>query len=361
MTDARKARETQRIRSGYYHDHNYTWQYVLQPGEDPSLLCREIAGKLRQISPFVPQNNNWTDFILFKQGPTGGDCDASAAAILTFQMAYPYLSTGRLEPLPGKYQEYKITLDDLCCCGETMTSGWTPLKRYLAYLHDALRDKKDPRFAPMDRWIKVKKPGLPMTNPRRDNQRSFRSYCYFYADEMAVPVGQILSKDCLLFLKNVWSPGNMLPVPEGFNTARFSSSYGDTADRLLTYLYYFMVSGDDIYLELLLSNEKKTETRCAIMEATKAWLHHVCGEPLDKRAWNTFVEIHCLQPLCRLQNGVYLPICLFNGKPLRYPKPVPRQLKFLPDSLEESEYLFRTCNRVIPERTRLIQQRISLS
>lgn len=360
MTNTRKIRETQRIRAGYYDRHDYTFQYMLQPGETPALLQWEGNGISKHITPFTPQNN-WTDFIRFKEGPAGGDCDTSAASALTFQMAYPYLRGGKLEPLCGTYQEYGIRTDNLFCCGDTMTSGWMPLKRYLAYLHDALGKNGNPRFPSLDQWVKVYAPGVPMTNARRDSQRSFRSYCYFHADQMAAPVGQALSPDCLLFLNNVWNQGNILPVPRGFNAARFNYSYGDTADRLLTYLYYFMITYETVYLDLLFCHERNPQTRRAVIKSTKAWLSHICGKTPGPAAWNTFVELHCLQPFCQLHNGVYLPICLFNGQPLRYPQPVPKQLKFLPDTLEECECLFRTCNRAIPERSRLIQQRIPLS
>lgn len=359
MTEARKTREIRRIRAGYYHRNNYSWQYVLQPGEDSALLCREVGGKLRQVAPFVPRNN-WTDFICYKEGPAGGDCDASAAAMLTFQMAFPYLCTCELEPLPGKYQEYKLSASTFSCRGDTMTSGWTPLKRYLAFLHDDLKARQDPRFASLDHWVKIYAPGVPMTNRALDSHRSFRRYCYYHAAQLAGPVGQVLSEDCKLFLEYVWSQGNMLPVPDGFNTSRFSSRWGDTSDRLLVYLYYFIISGgNNVYLELLFSHTYNPQTRKKVIEATKNWISHICGETLDGNAWNTFVEIHCLQPFCRLENGVYLPICLFNGQPLQYPKPVPRQLKFLPDNLDECECLFRTSNRMISERSRLVQQRIS--
>ena len=71
MNMERQLREEERIRAGYYQQHNYTWQYVLQPEEYQDLLSREVNGKHLQIYPFHPKNN-WTDFIRFKEGPAGG-------------------------------------------------------------------------------------------------------------------------------------------------------------------------------------------------------------------------------------------------------------------------------------------------
>lgn len=387
MNMERQLREEERIRAGYYQQHNYTWQYVLQPEEYQDLLSREVNGKHLQIYPFHPKNN-WTDFIRFKEGPAGGDCDSSAATMLTFKMVYTYLNDGEIIPQSKKYNEYQIKKAGAKYCGDTITSGWTPLKRYLAYQHQALQNKNHELFDDFDKWVKVKYDGVPMTNFENDCKRGFRDYCYYFAEQMAAPVGRVLSSDCKLFLENVWNQGNLLPVPEFFNKARASDEYGDTIDRMLTYLYYFIMStgddkylksgGNDKYLKLLFCvDEKKQKKRKKDIEeakkATKAvkktkdWIRQVCGEKTGEGAWNTFVEIHFLQPFCNLdKNGIYIPVCMFNNQPLRYTYPpyyekqlhYKKQLRFLPGTLEECECFFRTCNTAILERSRLIQEKI---
>lgn len=374
MNMERQLREEERIRAGYYQQHNYTWQYVLQPEEYQDLLSREVNGKHLQIHPFHPKNN-WTDFIRFKVGNAGGDCDSSAATMLTFKMVYTYLNDGKIIPQDGKYNEkyneYKIEKAGAIYCGDTMTSGWAILKRYLAYQHKALQDKNPELFDDFDKWVKVKYDGVPITNFENDCKRGFKEYCYYFAEQMAAPVGRVLSSDCKLFLENVWNQGNMIPVPEFFNKARASDEYGDTIDRMLTYLYYFVMStgddkylksgGNDIYLKLLFCVEKKCKTDIEEAEKTKEWISQVCGEKTGKGAWNTFVEIHFLQPFCILdKNGIYIPVCMFNNQPLRYTYPpyYEKQLRFLPGTLEECECFFRTCNTAILERSRLIQEKI---
>ncbi len=374
MNMERQLREEERIRAGYYQQHNYTWQYVLQPEEYQDLLSREVNGKHLQIHPFHPKNN-WTDFIRFKVGNAGGDCDSSAATMLTFKMVYTYLNDGKIIPQDGKYNEkyneYKIEKAGAIYCGDTMTSGWAILKRYLAYQHKALQDKNPELFDDFDKWVKVKYDGVPITNFENDCKRGFKEYCYYFAEQMAAPVGRVLSSDCKLFLENVWNQGNMIPVPEFFNKARASDEYGDTIDRMLTYLYYFVMStgddkylksgGNDIYLKLLFCVEKKCKTDIEEAEKTKEWISQVCGEKTGKGAWNTFVEIHFLQPFCNLdKNGIYIPVCMFNNQPLRYTYPpyYKKQLRFLPGTLEECECFFRTCNTAILERSRLIQEKI---
>lgn len=374
MNMERQLREEERIRAGYYQQHNYTWQYVLQPEEYQDLLSREVNGKHLQIHPFHPKNN-WTDFIRFKVGNAGGDCDSSAATMLTFKMVYTYLNDGKIIPQDGKYNEkyneYKIEKAGAIYCGDTMTSGWAILKRYLAYQHKALQDKNPELFDDFDKWVKVKYDGVPITNFENDCKRGFKEYCYYFAGQMAAPVGRVLSSDCKLFLENVWNQGNMIPVPEFFNKARASDEYGDTIDRMLTYLYYFVMStgddkylksgGNDIYLKLLFCVEKKCKTDIEEAEKTKEWISQVCGEKTGKGAWNTFVEIHFLQPFCNLdKNGIYIPVCMFNNQPLRYTYPpyYKKQLRFLPGTLEECECFFRTCNTAILERSRLIQEKI---
>ena len=103
------------------------------------------------------------------------------------------------------------------------------------------------------------------------------------------------------------------------------------------------------------------------MKKTKDWIRQVCGEKTGEGAWNTFVEIHFLQPFCKLdENGIYIPVCMFNNQPLRYTYPpyyekqlhYKKQLRFLPGTLEECECFFRTCNTAILERSRLIQEKI---
>ena len=368
MNMERQLREEERIRAGYYQQHNYTWQYVLQPEEYQDLLSREVNGKHLQIHPFHPKNN-WTDFIRFKVGNAGGDCDSSAATMLTFKMVYTYLNDGKIIPQDGKYNEYKIEKAGAIYCGDTMTSGWAILKRYLAYQHKALQDKNPELFDDFDKWVKVKYDGVPITNFENDCKRGFKEYCYYFAEQMAAPVGQVLSSDCKLFLENVWNQGNMIPVPEFFNKARAREDYGDTIDRMLTYLYYFIISdGNDKYLKLLFCVEEKCKTdieeaekATKAVEKTKEWISQVCGEKTGKGAWNTFVEIHFLQPFCKLdENGIYIPVCMFNNQPLRYTHPpyYEKQLRFLPGTLEECECFFRTCNTAILERSRLIQEKI---
>ena len=374
MNMERQLREEERIRAGYYQQHNYTWQYVLQPEEYQDLLSREVNGKHLQIHPFHPKNN-WTDFIRFKVGNAGGDCDSSAATMLTFKMVYTYLNDGKIIPQDGKYNEkyneYKIEKAGAIYCGDTMTSGWAILKRYLAYQHKALQDKNPELFDDFDKWVKVKYDGVPITNFENDCKRGFKEYCYYFAEQMAAPVGRVLSSDCKLFLENVWNQGNMIPVPEFFNKARASDEYGDTIDRMLTYLYYFVMStgddkylksgGNDIYLKLLFCVEKKCKTDIEEAEKTKEWISQVCGEKTGKGAWNTFVEIYFLQPFCNLdKNGIYIPVCMFNNQPLRYTYPpyYKKQLRFLPGTLEECECFFRTCNTAILERSRLIEEKI---
>lgn len=380
MNKERQLREEERIRAGYYQQHNYTWQYVLQPEEYQDLLSREVNGGHLQIYPFHPKNN-WIDFIRFKEGPAGGDCDSSAATMLTFKMVYTYLKDGKIEPQSRKCNEYQIKKAGAIYCGDTMTSGWTLLKRYLAYQHQALQDKHDELFDDFDKWIKVKevkKVKVPATNLENDCNRSFKEYCYYFAEQMAAPVGRVLSSDCKLFLENVWNQGNMIPVPEFFNKARASDEYGDTIDRMLTYLYYFIMSSDnesssdDKYLELLFCIDEKKQKKCKkdieeaenatkAVEKTKNWIEQVTGEKKGTIAWNKFVDVHVLQPFCKLdENGIYIPVCMFNNQPLRYAYPpyYEKQLRFLPGTLEECECFFRTCNTAILERSRLIQEKI---
>lgn len=77
-----------------------------------------------------------------------------------------------------------------------------------------LQDKNHELFDDFDTWVKVKDDGVPITNFENDCKRGFREYCYYFAEQMAAPVGQVLSSDCKLFLENVWNQGNMIPVPE---------------------------------------------------------------------------------------------------------------------------------------------------
>ena len=363
MNKKRQLREAERIRAGYYQQHNYTWQYVLQPEEDTSLLSHEVSGK---IYPFQPKND-WTDFIRFKYGPAGKDCDSSAAAMLTFELVYDYLQDGEIVPRSDKFGEYQIKKGGAIYCGDTMTSGWGLLKRYFVCLHKALQDRNHELFADFDEWVKVEDK-KPVTSLEKDSNRCFKEYCYYFAEQMTSPVGRVLSADCKLFLENVWNQGNMIPVPEFFNVYRASYKYGDTVDRMLTYLYYFIISGDDKYLKFLFcaEGENKKDAKINVEKAEKAakgWIDKVCDEKNGKEAWNTFVEIHFLQPFCELdENGIYIPVCMFNGKPLcdQFKKPYDKkQPEFLPGNLEECECLFRPCNTAIRERSRLIQQKIN--
>ena len=74
------------------------------------------------------------------------------------------------------------------------------------------------------------------------------------------------------------------------------------------------------------------------------------------------MEIHFLQPFCwKDENDVYVPLCMYNGKPLQKALRSPynkKQLNFLPASLQECESAFRTLNTAIQERSKLIQEAI---
>lgn len=376
MNKERQLREEERIRAGYYQQHNYTWQYVLQPEEYQDLLSREVNGKHLQIYPFHPKNN-WTDFIRFKEGPAGGDCDSSVAAMLTFKMVYTYLKDGEIIHRFDKYGEYLIKISAEIYQGDTLTSALTPLKLYLGFLHEASKADDEFRQWVSLQWVRKSQSYKACIPEEKDlpHYKCFVDYLKEKIDDIAEPVGRKLSEDCKLFLENVWNQGNMIPVPEFFNKARANDEYGDTIDRMLTYLYYFIMSREnDIYLKLLFCVEEKckrdieeAEKATKAVEKTKDWISQVCGEKTGKEAWNTFVEIHFLQPFCKLdENGIYIPVCMFNNQPLRYTYPpyyekqlhYKKQLRFLPGTLEECECFFRTCNTAILERSRLIQEKI---
>ena len=169
----------------------------------------------------------------------------------------------------------------------------------------------------------------------------------------------------------------MIPVPEFVNQARANEEYGDTVDRLLTYLSRFMLSGDDAYLNLLFcvaEKKKKAESgrEADILRAeqateavkmTKKWITEICGEQHGEKVWNRFVEVCFLQPFCKLdEKGIYVPLCMFSGKPLHdglRNTCEKKQLFFLPSNLEECECFFKTCNIAIQERAGLIQKAIN--
>lgn len=377
MNKKRREREMERIRAAYYQHHNYTWQYVLQPGEDPSLLSHEVY---ETICPFQPRND-WTDFIRFKEGPAGKDCDSSVASVLTFVLVYDYLQNGEIVPLSNQLGEYHIDIKESnkVYLGDTLTSALIPFKLYLGFLRQEAKESDELRQWLSCCWTK-RSQSYKVCIPKEkdcDRYKRFVDYLTEQIDALAAPIGRVLSENCKLFLENVWNQGNIIPVPEFFNQSRASDQYGDTVDRMLTYLYYFIISDDDKYLNLLFCVEEKkkkaaggnkkdvtiAENAQKAVKATKDWIRAVCGEKRGAEAWNAFVENHFLQPFCKLDdNGTYIPICMFNGQPLNayFKKPYDqKQLKFLPDNLRECECFFRTCNTAIMERSRLIQQKIN--
>lgn len=352
-------REKARIQAGYYREHNYTWQYVLEPQEDQDILLQMVNGNKKDISLFCPKGD-WTDFVRYKFGKAGADCDSGAAAMLTFKRIYTYLKDGEITPRPETNAEYSINLRAPArkYGGDTLTSALRIFKLYLYFLRQQANEEDE-----FCRWVSCTKKRHYVCIPAdKDSSayKNFNSYLYDRIDELAEPIGRMLSEDCKQFLSNVWNQGNMMPVPEFFNRARASFWYGDTVDRLLTYLYYYFLSnGDEKYLVLLLCNKRDNEDAVA---KAKAWITEVCGEKKGKEAWNSFVEIPFLQPFCQLdEDDVYVPLCMYNGKPLQKGLKNPydkKQLKFLPGSLQECESAFRTLNTAIQERSKLIQEAI---
>lgn len=359
MNSKWEAREIARIQAGYYREHNYTWQYVLEPQEDQDILLQMVNGRKKEISPFCPKDD-WTDFVRYKFGNAGADCDSGVAAMLTFKRIYTYLKDGEITPKSKKDTEYSIDLREPTrkYGGDTLTSALTILKTYLYFLRQQANEEDE-----FCQWVSCTKKRHYVCIPADKDSavyKNFNSYLYDRIDELAEPIGRMLSEDCKQFLTNVWNQGNMMPVPEYFNRARANFWHGDTVDRLLTYLYYFFLSnGDEKYLVLLLRNKRKNEDAVA---KAKAWIAEVCGERKGKEGWNTFVEIHFLQPFCwKDENDVYVPLCMYNGKPLQKALRSPynkKQLNFLPASLQECESAFRTLNTAIQERSKLIQEAI---
>lgn len=171
--------------------------------------------------------------------------------------------------------KYLISCKDITFCGDTMNSWTTTLNEFGSlYCNEYLKGE----------CIKKYK--------GKDISGNGSTWIECFSDIDNYQENKYLPSYTKDFLKVVYTIGNFIPVPDGFNVSRFKTTkdYWDLT-LLLIYKWYHSSSQEyegnlkDFYLQRLVCEQKE-------IDSCKKWLNMF-------RDWNNFVERNYMQPFVK--------------------------------------------------------------
>jgi len=264
------------------------------------------------------------------------DCDVSELAMNIYKNAWDYLRDSKIQQQVGqnsKYYKYEIILNNKIYRGDTMTSAWISLKKYIQVSHSNILNK--------DGSVPEKK------RKGRSNIEQWKNFIISEFNE-----GNLVLKDNVLnFLSISNSCGNIIPVPKYFNVGRSGENaewdYWDLT-MICIYSWYlhndlrilFLNETDDKYLNKLFVKSK------LLYESTRE-----CKEWLNIfKTWGNFIEQNFLQDFVyKTDYGFGRPIMFWQNHTFITP---------IPTNEKEFEDFFNSVNEKIEKRGKRIKEKI---
>ena len=316
------------------------------------ILKGEFLNKnyLAQYDP-VDCSSTLKRFCLYKSDAEkswrGEDCDVSLAAVVTYSMMYDWLDGNTIQWQPGSCVKYCVMGKQgkegkgNLYYGDTMTSAWTVLRKYLFCLWE-----KEPQNSNLRGYFFSNGQEL-TTYSKNDPYKGFTDYFFKLLIRNKDVLDVLEEKVCVVakeFLDNYLKAGNMIATPEKFNVPRSNNGRWDTVDRMLWKIYQYFKNGKDkAFLFQMFTEEKDAAvTNC---------LNWFKDAGIDK--WEDFVEENLMMPFV---DKDLRPISLKTGKAIELG--IREDYKPMPTSIEECEVFFETANKGIEERSRLIWEKI---
>lgn len=227
--------------------------------------------------------------ILYSSSPNFDmDCDVSLLSVGVYHLAYGFLKDGVIEVQRGSKNKYQISLESDIYRGDTMTSHWTKLIEYLAFICRknqgeipglcSLNKDGNIRF---DNFFKnIVKNDKNEIDYKRSRANCILEKSKFDSFQNAI-IEEPYGKKVLYFLELNHTIGNFIPVPLGFNTGR-SGEYAkwDFWDLTMKAIYDWY-TGNNSKLKGFLNSDN-----------CKKWLRKF-GE--GKKGWRKFVKQNNLQ------------------------------------------------------------------
>lgn len=232
------------------------------------------------------------------------DCDSLEIVIKDYKRLYPWLKSFevREQSYENKYELYND--ENIIFRGDTMTSVQTSLKRYL--------------------YMKLGINELP-------NNINFEEFIFNNIQYLDI------SENCASFVSYMYSHGNFIPVPQGFNVGRSNVGRWDYWDLTLDCLYQWYLDN---------SNEIKNDNDCGLEklfrhapEKDKIWAIDNCKRWLKMfDGWEDFINQNYLK--CWVDSNLK-PLTLFENHSFEHP---------VPETLDELEELFKNASYIAFDR-----------
>lgn len=341
------------------------------------------------LSQFIPVNstNTLKRFCLYKSNAEkawrGEDCDSTLAAVVTYSLMYAdWLDCDSIQWQPENECKFCIKSKQIdgysnLYRGDAMTSAWTVFREYLYQLW-----KVEPVDSPFRKLFSKSRYRNTLATLNENDPYNFQSYFFkliIHDPASLYIIDSKISPEAKAFLENYLNAGNFIAVPEGFNTSRSNGGQWDTVDRILwkIYQYFELSKNDTFYLYQLLNlevfAEKYTENEWSQLtynrKQAKNYADKIVKNCIDWfndakiNSWQDFVEKHMLEPFVDKENE-WKPISLKTGgiieeKDLIRTKDTEKTGDYnpMPSTISECETFFKTVNKGIKERNKLIWER----
>lgn len=317
----------------------------------------------------VDCENNLKRFALYRTGAKWEniDNDVSLAAVVMYCMIYDWLELKNIRRQMlfyssspcNAWKKFEIKCENgHCYRGDTMTSAWTPFRKYLELLLDGTDDSLHEYKSIMMQLFKKDEGGTLYTtminNEEYDNFRVAACLQLLLSTNrnFLETVDKVISEEAKKFLDNYMKSGNFIAVPECFNASRSNGGQWDTVDRMLWKIYQYFCNGNDSkYLY-----EMFTKNKCVAVENCLKWFEDsgINKEDININRWKKFVKENLLEPFVDLDTPDWKPISLKTGAPISEDD---EDYRPMPEDLGKCEKFFETVNKGIEERNKLIWEK----
>lgn len=279
----------------------------------------------------------------------GVDCDVSLTAIVSYGLLYNWLGIEKnIHLQDGSSFKYQITSKEgITYLGDTMTSAWTFLKKYLYLLWNS-------ENASVEYKKLFEKSNSNLTIPKNKDMDCYETLFDYLAENIISDnsflniIDTETSGEAKAFLENYLKAGNCIVASQDFNKERSGFGKLDTVDRMLWKIYQYFNEKDARYLYQLFNNAKNKEKS---VQNFKAWMSDA-----KITSWNNFITNNVLEPFVDMNDNEKRPISMKTGVCIT--DDITVDYNPMPETIEEFEVFFKNLNTRITLRSRLLWNKV---
>lgn len=312
-----------------------------------------LLAQFENDEAWMSENNYFKKLLEYKKknGFYGdADCDVSLAAILSYSILQDhFLSIENIKFQTNSNRRYEIIdMEGKSYRGDTMTSAYTVIKRFIGHVWKDIDEKSTQRSENEEEFYGITSKVAKRTmNLYNYTELSMEEWYYSNAEVIHNILCEKEPKACE-FLQNYTRLGNYIEMPIYVNPSRSNFGKSDTIDTLLLKIYQYYKEKD---------NGDITKAKERIVELCYKDMNAVnnCFKWLDNFTdWIDFIDKHHLHKATG-ENKV--PISLKTGKEIE--DSMFDVYDPLPSSLSEFHVFFETVNEIIEDRTKKLVEELN--